>query len=205
MKITTVKGKLETITGLHIGAGNNDIHIGGIDSEVIKDANGNPYIPGSSLKGKIRSLLEQSQNVIQRESSPQALLIKKMFGALDQNSITRLLFRDAPLSEDSKKELNEKSLLATEEKSENSINRQTGKAENPRNIERVIPGLNFDIEIVVRVFDEDDPEELKAQLVKGFALLEKDALGGSGSRGYGKVKFHNMTWDGEPFEVSLNK
>src|SRR5919205_1694031 len=46
-------------TGLHIGAGKGSLEIGGADNPVVKDAFGRPYIPGSSLRGKLRSLLEQ--------------------------------------------------------------------------------------------------------------------------------------------------
>ena len=44
-----VTGKIHLVTGLHIGAGNDEIHIGGIDNQVVKDRDGWPYIPGSSL------------------------------------------------------------------------------------------------------------------------------------------------------------
>ena len=54
-----IEGDLELVTGLHIGAGNDEIRIGGIDNPVLKHPySGQPYIPGSSLKGKVRSLLE---------------------------------------------------------------------------------------------------------------------------------------------------
>ena len=52
-----LKRKIKVITGLHIGKGKDQIGIGEIDASVIRDRDGYPYIPGSSLKGKIRSLL----------------------------------------------------------------------------------------------------------------------------------------------------
>ena len=55
-----LEGDLICETGLHVGAGKGSLEIGGSDNPVIKDAFGRPYIPGSSLRGKIRSLLEQS-------------------------------------------------------------------------------------------------------------------------------------------------
>jgi CRISPR-associated protein Csm3 len=54
-----LEGELHCETGLHIGAGKGSLEIGGSDNPVVKDAHGRPYIPGSSLRGKIRSLLEQ--------------------------------------------------------------------------------------------------------------------------------------------------
>jgi len=54
-----LEGELHCETGLHIGAGKGSLEIGGSDNPVVKDAHGHPYIPGSSLRGKIRSLLEQ--------------------------------------------------------------------------------------------------------------------------------------------------
>jgi len=54
-----LEGEMHCETGLHIGAGKGSLEIGGSDNPVVKDAQGRPYIPGSSLRGKIRSLLEQ--------------------------------------------------------------------------------------------------------------------------------------------------
>jgi CRISPR-associated protein Csm3 len=58
-----LEGDLECQTGLHIGAGKGSLEIGGADNPVVKDAFGLPYIPGSSLRGKLRSLLEQSSGM----------------------------------------------------------------------------------------------------------------------------------------------
>lgn len=207
MRISEIKGQIRLVTGLHIGAGNDDVHIGGLDSAVVKAPDGFPYIPGSSIKGKIRSLLELSEGVssdkpMNRDSNPDSL-IPIAFGDLSKSGITRVIFRDAFLSEKEKRQLLDDNMMATEEKSENSINRITGVADNPRKIERVIPGLAFDFEVNLRIFDGDDPEAFKKLLSKGLYLLEHDALGGNGSRGYGKVCFENLTLDGKPFSVEL--
>src|SRR5579875_2254398 len=58
-----LEGELTCETGLHIGAGKGSLEIGGADNPVVKDAFGMPYIPGSSLRGKLRSLLEQSSGM----------------------------------------------------------------------------------------------------------------------------------------------
>src|SRR6202165_6085246 len=55
-----LEGEMRCETGLHVGAGKGSLEIGGSDNPVVKDAFGRPYVPGSSLRGKIRSLLEQA-------------------------------------------------------------------------------------------------------------------------------------------------
>jgi CRISPR-associated protein Csm3 len=55
-----IEGDLVCETGLHIGAGKGTLEIGGADNPVVKDAFGRPYVPGSSLRGRLRSLLEQA-------------------------------------------------------------------------------------------------------------------------------------------------
>src|SRR5450432_3978372 len=58
-----LEGDITCQTGLHIGAGKGSLEIGGADNPVVKDAFGLPYIPGSSLRGKLRSMLEQSSGM----------------------------------------------------------------------------------------------------------------------------------------------
>lgn len=58
-----LEGELHCETGLHIGAGKGSLEIGGADNPVVKDAFGRPYVPGSSLRGKLRSLLEQASGL----------------------------------------------------------------------------------------------------------------------------------------------
>jgi CRISPR-associated protein Csm3 len=55
-----LEGDLHCETGLHVGAGKGSLEIGGSDNPVVKDSSGRPYVPGSSLRGRIRSLLEQA-------------------------------------------------------------------------------------------------------------------------------------------------
>src|SRR5450432_3489191 len=55
-----IEGELQCETGLHIGAGKGSLEIGGADNPVVKDAFGMPYIPGSSLRGRLRALLENA-------------------------------------------------------------------------------------------------------------------------------------------------
>ena len=199
-----VECQIHLVTGLHIGAGNAEIHIGGIDNPVIKGEDNFPYIPGSSLKGKMRCLLEKAACT----SDSERQLINRMFGQpvstdrenREKNEWTRLLFRDCFLDKDSRHELLEKSIPPTEAKWENTIDRRTCIA-NPRNIERIIPGLDFKCEIIVRLLDDDDEKAFKDELIKGMKLLQFDALGGNGSRGYGKVEFSHVNWNGEEITI----
>ena len=205
-------------TGLHIGGGDSEIHIGGIDNEVIKHpVSGEPYIPGSSLKGKIRSLLEWKSGAVQeaplgkkeydnaQNGQQQAVkAILQLFGISGdtqnesfQKEIghTRVSFWDCPLNKDYADRLREDNLPLTEAKSENRINRIAGTA-HPRQTERVPAGARFDFKLTVKQFDGDE-EALFDTLLQGLKLLEWDSLGGSGSRGYGKVKLQNLRKNGK--------
>ena len=206
-------------TGLHIGGGDSEIHIGGIDNEVIKHpVSGEPYIPGSSLKGKIRSLLEWKSGAVQeaplgkkeydnaQNGQQQAVkAILQLFGISGdtqnedfQKEIghTRVSFWDCPLNRDYAERLRSDNLPLTEAKSENRINRIAGTAEHPRQTERVPAGARFDFKLTIKEFDGDD-EALFDTLLQGLKLLEWDSLGGSGSRGYGKVKLQNLRKNGK--------
>ena len=191
-KYVLITGYIKTKTGMHIGASKESISIGGIDNPVICSPHNNlPYIPGSSLKGKIRTLLEYHLGKVEsgepHSCTDENCPICRIFGPgstehqkESQFGPSRAIFRDAfPESEDDVK---------IEEKVENRINRLTATAEHPRHMERVAPDSLFKFEISYRIFDEKDEEILK-YLLQGLKLLENDYLGGSGSRGYGKVVF----------------
>ena len=81
--INQITGQILLVTGLHIGAGNEEVHIGGIDNGVIKHPHTQqPYIPGSSLKGKMRSLLEWRSGVVgESNGAPTSIkLLEKLSG-----------------------------------------------------------------------------------------------------------------------------
>ena len=192
-----IGGVITVETGLHIGGAKNSFDIGGLDTPVIKTPNGVPYIPGSSLKGKIRSLLALREGCADIKEEPD--LLKKMFGYTgDKNDDktaqkTRLIFRDAHLDVDSFREKFEDAVLETtytEGKFENTIDRTTGKAAGagPRQIERVPVGAKFKFEVIINAYDGDDLQEMEEELYRGLTMLEDNYLGGSGTRGYGKVK-----------------
>ncbi len=193
-----ITGKIEARTGLHIGGSNTALDIGGIDLNVIKTAKGVPFIPGSSLKGKIRSLLEVSYGFdgLCRDVDPKSG-IAHIFGvSADKNSNgvrTHLIVRDSFLDKDDfkKKFRDELELQYTEGKWENTIDRLTSKAKNPRQLERVPAGALFNFEMIYTVFNSRDVDYIKT-VIEGMRLLEDDYIGGSGSRGYGKVKFNDL-------------
>ena len=189
-----ITGTILLKTGLHIGGSKSSLDIGGLDSPVIKTPLGVPYIPGSSLKGKIRTLLGLSYGAFKLEEDKE--IIKKMFGSAEKDwtEPTRLSFRDAVLDVEKFMEVftNKNASLETdfsEEKYENTIDRKFGKTTGGglRNIERVPAGAVFSFEIVINVFDKDNKNEMLKELEKGLNLLQDDYLGGSGTRGYGKV------------------
>ena len=217
--IRTLTADLILESGLHIGAGDSEIHIGGIDNPVIKHpVSGEPYIPGSSLKGKIRSLLEWKSGAVQedplgkkeydRSEGAQQTAVKhilQLFGISGdtqdegfQKEIghTRLAFWDCPLDETYAQEQRDNDRLYTEAKSENRINRISGEAKDPRQTERVPAGAKFRFKLTLKQYDGDD-DTLLNTLLTGLKLLEWDSLGGSGSRGYGKVRFDELTLDNE--------
>ena len=221
--IHTLKATLVLQTGLHIGAGDSEMHIGGTDNPVIKHPHTKvPYIPGSSLKGKIRSLLEWRSGMVQEKplgiadwkqakdgQKSLVLAILRLFGVSggDQLDVetakhigpTRLAFWDCSLQPSWVDEVGESQML-TEVKSENVINRITGTAQHPRQTERVPAGARFDFRLSLKSLDQDDPHLLQTVLA-GLRLLECDSLGGGGSRGNGKVVFEDLTLDGKPSEL----
>ncbi len=219
-------GTLECKTGLHIGASKENMEIGAIDSPVVRDpVTREPYIPGSSLKGKMRSLLEKALKISDRrdigtnrnpvkihvcddaEKASKCNLCR-IFGSTGKdggkNFPARLIVRDLYLTEQSAEELSgiDTGLQYTEWKFENAIDRVTAAA-NPRQIERVPKGALFQFELIYNVEDKSNIVEDLKNIKLGIELLKLDALGGHGSRGYGKVdiKFDSI----EPIPVDYFK
>lgn len=232
MKLTNIQkltGQIELLSGLHIGSGNTEIHIGGTDNPVIKNPiTQQPYIPGSSIKGKMRSLLEWHLGVVgltdgnplsykhltklEGKTREQAkTLIKLLGGAPDNNNDnllvseigpSRLAFWDCGLVPEWVEAMDKKNQLLTETKMENTIDRIKGTAEHPRNTERVPATAIFEFNLTLRVHDD---ENLTEMLLIGLKLLEYTGLGGSGSRGYGKIAFRNLKLDGQDFQAKLDQ
>lgn len=171
-----VEGRITLRSGLHIGAGNDGVEIGGVDNPVIRHPHTNePYIPGSSLKGKLRFLLEWAFDKVRGDGKPwgaddraenathsDADPILRTFGNALKNwraGPTRLLMEDCPLVRDWVKETLEAGHALTEEKTEVLINRIEGRAYGnvgPRQTERVPAGAIFDFGFAFRLFDTGD-------------------------------------------------
>lgn len=197
-----ITGILEVVTGLHIGGNSAFAAIGAVDSPVIVDVRTrDPIIPGSSLKGKMRSLLAKQYNEkMATTPNDDAECLTDLFGSSEKPVKTgKLLFFDMFLS--NKDEFEKLGLRTTEVKFENSIKRTTSEA-NPRQIERVIRGTQFGLDLIYEVKDEAVMEQDFKIIRDGLKLLKYDYLGGNGSRGYGKVKFMDLYAEAVIGEVS---
>lgn len=214
----TITAIIEVKTGLRIGAGRDTVEIGGLDNPVIKHPHtGDPYLPGSSIKGKVRSLLEWAMDKIEPDGavwgsgkdsqkySPNDPILR-IFGTTrdDWNGgPARVMVRDAELDPEWRRQTVESGLPLTEEKQEVVIDRIQGKAAQagPRTMERVPSGARFRFEALFKVYSTNGDNGATDRqclnwFIAGLKLLEQDALGGSGSRGYGKIKFTGMKLDG---------
>lgn len=189
-----ITGLIEVKTGMHIGGSSAFAAIGAVDSPVIKDARSNiPMIPGSSLKGKMRSLLAKAYNSeIAAKPDDDCLQLIRIFGSAKKGHIKRSRIQIADMVMVNTEELRKQGIQTTTEiKFENSINRATAIA-NPRQIERVIRGSLFELDIMYEVEKPDELLEDMEVIGEGMKLLQYDYLGGSGSRGYGKIKFEDV-------------
>lgn len=231
-----ITGQIRAVTGLHIGGSPGALAIGNVDMPVIRDlVTGRPYIPGSSLKGKMRSLAEKVTGAPQNRSIGRDVRIhvaenrdqydrywvNPLFGVpgevkFDVPAPTRLIVRDVPLENDEEKgdKSSAKRLLSirtdmpyTEVKWEAAIDRVTSAA-TPRQLERVPADTVFaPMEMVFSLYLPGDVA-LFSHLLTAMQLLEDDYLGGQGSRGSGKVRFEELTLiakRGETYEVVSEK
>jgi CRISPR-associated protein Csm3 len=262
-----LKSQIEVKTGLHIGGGSENLDIGGLDKPVIRDPlTQYPYLPGSSIKGKLRSILERVLNkplnrtggsgtyryesddledgiteidklMIPYEGAV-TCQISRLFGSTGgtkfwmpiavakkaglyvedpnkpdetpkkaiqgqtyveinrgRNCPARLIIRDSHLSPQSAEQLKkvDTGLFMTEWKFENGIDRVTAAA-NPRQFERVPAGSVFEFELVYTVENAEQAIKDLENIAIALAILEDDALGGHGSRGYGKVEFKKFNF-----------
>lgn len=243
----TINGYIYLRSGLRIGGNKDTMQIGGIDSPVIKNPiTGTPYIPGSSLKGKMRFLLEAHYGLIspngrgavpglnarpnlEQYSHWENNKIALIFGHLNHATVesgrppypTRVIFRDCNVEGaiEPGTELNEGNINRdldglrekmasnfSEAKIEVAIDRLSGTVggSGPRTLERIPAGVVFDFSLTLRLFEEDEGPEFLEILKQGLKLLQNDALGGSGSRGYGRIEFFGLKIDGEAFSLTDN-
>lgn len=189
-----IRCNLKVVTGMHIGGSSMFSAIGAVDSPVVRDPlTQRPILPGSSLKGKLRTLLARSicrdvNHMPELDEDDQVIL--RMFGSSEPVRRSRLQFADSFVS--NAESLKDFSL--TEVKTENAIKR-TNSVANPRQIERVIAGVEFGVRIVYDVMKPDEVQEDIEQLAHAMRLLQLDYLGGHGSRGSGRVSLHGFTFD----------
>ncbi len=208
-------GQIKAVTGLRIGGGSTGIEIGGVDNVVVRNPLTNePYIPGSSLKGKMRSLLERhthaKQNRHIRSGTPKVSIhecedktsyndcfVCRLFGVASERNFatpSRVYVRDVHLAEESRKRLEEArtELPLTEVKWEAAIDRITAAAV-PRQMERVPAGAVFSpFEFIFNFYEQNDLD-LFMTFLQTLELLQDDYLGGGGSRGSGKIVLENIT------------
>lgn len=202
VKKILITGDLILKTGLHIGGTNSSLNIGGPDKFVVRNPLTNrPYIPGSSLKGKMRALIELLDGNISTDNrgvngptrNPHTRA-GNLFGTVgDNQQPSRLIVRDADLLNDFD-DFKNTDLPYTETKTEVSIDRITSSA-NPRTFERVPAGARFKLEMVLNVFDTDNEMILRDTIKQAIKLLEDDYLGGHGSRGYGQIQISDLNFE----------
>jgi CRISPR-associated protein Csm3 len=121
----------------------------------------------------------------------------------EEIGITRLSFWDCSLNNEWKKQISDNNWLYTEAKSENTINRITGTADNPRQTERVPADTIFDFQLGMKILSDLEDGFVETVLA-GLKLLELDGIGGSGSRGYGKIKFENLKLNNVDLQARLD-
>ena len=202
-------GQIRASTGLHIGASKSALEIGGLDMPIIRNpVDRRPYIPGSSLKGKMRSLqaklLGKSFNTRLKDDRDEA---KRVFihtcadasceicvmygtsGNMMKEAPARLTVRDVLLDTDS---LPDSVVDYSEVKWEAAIDRITSAA-SPRQMERVPAGAIFkQMELVYSIYTDADSDRF-TNVLTALQLVQDDFLGGQGSRGSGKVMFEDLT------------
>ena len=220
-----ITGEIEATTGLHIGGSAGELDIGGVDNPVLRNPlTREPYIPGSSLRGKMRSLLDRHLdrplNKFIRRNRPQVRVhecdksadykdcsVCQVFGVAPTGDMgdtmpTRLIVRDALLTDETRDRFDEidTDMPYTEVKTEVAIDRITSAA-TPRQNERVPAEATFGpLEMVYSLYTLDSDSErsidreiaLFDTVLTGMELLEDDYLGGSGSRGSGKIAFCDL-------------
>lgn len=205
-----ITAQIQALTGLHIGGSSVGLEIGGLDKAVIRNPLTNrPYIPGSSLRGKMRSQTEKVLGLRQNNKIGQVTIhtcktpaeynadggcpVCHVFGVpgeVDATGPTLLVVRDVALTDASAASLEaaKTDLPYAELKTEVAIDRVTSAA-TPRTVERVPAGAVFGpAELVFSIYGQADYARLR-YVVEALQLVEDDYLGGSGSRGSGKVKF----------------
>jgi CRISPR-associated protein Csm3 len=210
VKYIPITGTLTCKSGLRIGGSKEDVGIGEMDNPIIRHPlTKHPYIPGSSLKGKLRSLSEYREGKVPPDGQPHGCkddgcMVCRVFGphkmSEHSHGPSRLIVRDAQLALEWGEKLaaaQAEGMNFAEVKSENWIDRRTGIAGRGglRTQERVPAGTRFMFELSVRIFEGDDQPKLLNFIKQAMDWLGKDTLGSSGTRGYGWVELEYQIGD----------
>ena len=180
-----ISGTIKLETGMHIGASNDFAPIGSVDTPFIRDVvSQEPIIPGSSIKGKLRTLLAKSHcdDYIMNDIKEDKEEIKRLFGSVNPVKPSRLQFYDLFITDETRQLFAniDTDTYMGEIKFENVINRVDGSA-NPRQIERVPAGTIFAFKVAYNIENEAEVTEDMNILKAGLDLLGIDYLG------YGRV------------------
>jgi len=207
--------EIELLEGARIGGSGGSLDIGGVDAnlQVLKNPiNGEPYLPGSSIKGKLRSTLEKEYGLGEKGKPcgcvSMACPVCPIFGAHMNMSApsnpSRLTVRDSMFTDKYRSEWKERRREGEpvlETKTENTIDRIRGAAHDPRTGERVLPGATFKAQIILRIFEGDNKDKMVEHIKHALAVVQRfDSLGAAGSRGSGRIKVNNFNSN----EVSLS-
>lgn len=204
-----ITGIIHCLSGLRVGGSDELLQIGGTDLTCIKHpVTLRPYIPGSSIKGKMRS--EQEQRLGELEGNEPCgcaeseCLVCRVFGphkkAKHELGPTRIVVRDAACTRGGETEL----------KSENVIDRKTGTAMHPRKVERVVAGSEFKLRIGIQVWnldagckhnDKTGADALVEFVKEGLRALQQTGIGSGVSKGSGEIEFRDLKLDGTPFTL----
>ena len=201
--------QIELLDGMRIGGAGGGLEIGGVDPNLmaLKDpVSGQPYVPGSSLKGKLRSTLERvhglSPNGKPCGCGMPTCHVCPVFGphsTRKECGPTRLTVRDSHFTAEYLKIWKQNPVF--EVKAENIIDRNLGTAKDPRWQERVPAGAAFEAAMVLKVFEGDDDNKMVKDLKDALAILERfDSLGAGGSRGSGRIAIRGF----RPEKIKLN-
>lgn len=207
-----ITGYIYLRSGLRVGGSDDLLQIGATDLTCIKHpVTFEPYIPGSSFKGKLRSELEKKGGRFGGRDRNEPCdcargdcLVCRIFGPHKKPNHdlgpTRIIVRDAKLVRGGE----------LETKSENIIDRKTGTALHPRKVERVSEGSEFEFKIGVQVWDMDancgyngsKGGDALVEFVKdGLREVQNTGIGGGISKGYGEVEFRDLKLDGQDFSL----
>jgi CRISPR-associated protein Csm3 len=188
-------GEITAVTPLHIGSGKPEMEIGEVEMPVLRNTKGEPYIPGSSLKGRVRAEAERiARKLGMQVCNPPAVremcgsiknrpedicTVCKIFGTAGERLAvaSKVKFRDAVAVE---------KVERTEIRAGIAIDRSVGAVQRGAlyTVEAVPAGSKFRFEMVAENLTDDE----LALLLAALASVQDSALGGSSTRGFGKVR-----------------